>query len=82
MASGLTVVASAVGGTAEAVVNGKTGLLFGKDDENALKIAAKRVVEDPKEAARLGAAARRVCEERYGFAQVATRLEQLYRGET
>lgn len=81
MASGLAVVASAVGGTAEAVENGKTGLLFGKDDENVLKLAVRRVIDDPKEAARLGAAARLICEERYGFARVADRLERLYRGE-
>lgn len=81
MASGLAIVASSVGGTAEAIENGKTGLLFGKDDESAAKIAARRVVDDPKEAAHLGAAARLVCEERYALAHVADRLMALYRGE-
>ena len=79
MATGLAVVASAVGGTAEAVENGKTGLLFEKENGSEAMSCIRRVLDDPKDAARLGAAARRVCEERYALARTAARLEELYR---
>lgn len=81
MASGLAVVASAVGGTAQTVEDGRTGLLFARDDEKAAAACVRRLLEEPGLAARLGAGARRACEQRYALPRVVDRLEALYRGE-
>ena len=80
MASGLAPLASNVGGTAETVAHERTGLLFDRDDENALKDAARRLEVEPGLAARLGAAARAQAESRYAIGRVVARLEDLYRG--
>lgn len=80
MASGLPVIASAVGGSAETLEDGVTGLLFARDDEKAAAACVRRVLDEPELAARLGANARRVCLERYSLPRLAARLEELYRG--
>jgi glycosyltransferase involved in cell wall biosynthesis len=79
MASGLVVIASAVGGSAETIEDGVTGLLFARDDEKAAAACVRRVLDEPELSVRLGANARRVCEERYALSRVAGRLEELYR---
>ncbi len=81
MASGLPVIASAVGGTSETLEDGVTGLLFARDDEKAAAACVRRVLDQPDFAAKLGANARRACEERYSLPRIAARLEELYRGE-
>lgn len=81
MASGLAVVASAVGGTAETVEHEKTGLLFAKDDAEGAGAQIRRVLNDDGLRARLGAGARHEVERRYSIARVAGRLLELYRGE-
>ena len=80
MSSGLAVIASAVGGSAETIEDGVTGLLFARDDGKAAAACARRLLDEPALAAKLGANARRACEERYALARVAARLEELYRG--
>jgi glycosyltransferase involved in cell wall biosynthesis len=80
MSSGLAVIASAVGGSAETLQDGVTGLLFARDDAQAAAACVRRVLDEPELAARLGANARRACLERYALARVASRLEELYRG--
>jgi glycosyltransferase involved in cell wall biosynthesis len=80
MAAGLPSLASAVGGTAQTLENGRTGLLFGRDDEAALKAGASRLAKDPELRARLGAAAREEAKARYSLDTVAARLRLLYRG--
>lgn len=80
MAAGLPSLASAVGGTAQTLENGRTGLLFGRDDEAALKAAAARLASDPELRARLGGAAREEAKARYSLDAVAARLRLLYRG--
>lgn len=79
MSSGLAVLASRVGGTAETVEDGRTGLLFDRDDEGALRDAARRLASDAGLRARLGAAARAEAEARYSLSRVTGRLEELYR---
>lgn len=59
MASGLPVVASAVAGIPEAVVDGSAGLLFPPGDAMALAAALGRLCDNPSLRARLGAEARR-----------------------
>ncbi|MDE2490864.1 MAG: glycosyltransferase family 4 protein, partial [Elusimicrobia bacterium] len=81
MSSGLAPLASAVGGTAQTLEDGRTGLLFGRDDEAGLRAAARRLAVEPGLAARLGAAARDLVLERYALPRVLDRLEALYRGE-
>lgn len=80
MASGLPVIASAVGGSAETLEDGVTGLLFARDDAQAAAACVRRVLDQPDLAVKLGAHARRACLERYSLARVAARLEELYRG--
>jgi D-inositol-3-phosphate glycosyltransferase len=58
MASGLPVIASAVGGLTDYIVDGENGLLVPAHDPAALAAAIVRVVQDPRLRARLGAAAR------------------------
>jgi glycosyltransferase involved in cell wall biosynthesis len=80
MASGLAPLASRVGGTAEAVANEATGLLFERDDEAGLAAALRRLSDEPGLAARLGAAARAEVERRYSLDAVVARLEDIYCG--
>lgn len=80
MSSGLAPLASSVGGTAETVADGRTGLLFSRDDEAGLKDAARRLASESGLAARLGAAARADILERFSLGRVVDRLERLYRG--
>lgn len=79
MAAGLPALASAVGGSAQTVKDGVTGLLFGKDDEAAAKDACARLAKDAGLRARLGAAAREEAVSGYALDAVAVRLETLYR---
>jgi glycosyltransferase involved in cell wall biosynthesis len=58
MAHGRPVVATAVGGLAEAVVGGETGLLVEPGDADALRSAIERLLGDADLRARLGAAGR------------------------
>jgi len=58
MAHGRPVVATRVGGLAEAVVDGETGLLVAPGDVAALRAALERLLSDPALAARMGAAGR------------------------
>jgi glycosyltransferase involved in cell wall biosynthesis len=53
-ASGLPVVATAVGGIPEAVVHQKTGLLVQPDDPNALAEAVSTLLADPGRARSMG----------------------------
>ena len=67
MAYGRPVVATPVGGLADAVVDGETGLLVPPRDPAALRAALERLLEDPLLRARLGDAARRRARELYGL---------------
>lgn len=79
MARGRPVVASAVGGLAEAVVSGETGLLVPPDDAPALAAALARVVGDAGFAARLGAAGARRVEEHFLADSMVAAYQILYR---
>ncbi|PCI40780.1 MAG: hypothetical protein COB53_00365 [Elusimicrobia bacterium] len=79
MGSGLAVCASAVGGTKEAVVDGKTGLLFDFDDDEAMGAAIERYLRDIDLAPRFGIAGRVEAEKRFAMNVVAKRYMELYR---
>jgi glycosyltransferase involved in cell wall biosynthesis len=70
MAHGRPVVASAVGGLAELVVDGETGLLVAPGDRAALRTALDRLLTDRELRRRLGTAGRRRIAERYGWERV------------
>jgi glycosyltransferase involved in cell wall biosynthesis len=65
MAAGIPVVASNVGGVAELVVDGETGILVPPGDVEALGAALRRLVVDPELRRRLGAAGRARAEARF-----------------
>ncbi len=65
MAAGKPVVATKVGGAAEAVDDGETGFLVGSDDDEAMASRLIELLDDPKMATALGAAGRSVAAERF-----------------
>ncbi|PCJ66597.1 MAG: hypothetical protein COA73_00895 [Candidatus Hydrogenedentota bacterium] len=83
MASGLPVVASAVGGIEEVIENDVRGLLVpsAADDgfSEAFYKAVTGLVEDVEERRRLGNAARRFIENDYSLENAALTLENIYR---
>jgi glycosyltransferase involved in cell wall biosynthesis len=78
MASGLAVLGSRVGGTAEAVEEGKTGLLFVAQDEAELCDKLKSFLAEPGLATRMGTAARDKAVRDYSLERVAESYEKLY----
>lgn len=79
MACETPVVASAVGGILEVVEDGKTGLLVEPGRPDALAAAIRRLLDDPALARDMGRAGRQRVEERFSWASVAERTEQVYR---
>jgi glycosyltransferase involved in cell wall biosynthesis len=77
MAAGLPVVATAVGGTPEVVVDGETGLLVPPADPEALAAAMERCLEDPRITATFGRAGRARVEAHFGEAAMLRRVEDL-----
>ena len=78
MAAGVPVVATRVGGTAEAVEDGVTGLLVPPEDGVALTRAIVRVLDDRELAARLGRAGRERAVERFSLDAMIRATERLY----
>jgi glycosyltransferase involved in cell wall biosynthesis len=79
MAAGRPVVASRVGGLAEAVVDGGTGLLVEADEPEALAHALSRLATDRTLAARLGGAGRARVEAEFLPARMVDGYDRLYR---
>jgi len=79
MAAGRAVVASAVGGLADAVVDGRTGLLVPPGDAVALGAALERVLHEPALRAALGAAGPARVAEGFLAEQMVEAYERLYR---
>lgn len=78
MASGLPVIASAVGGLLDLVDDGRNGLLVPARDAAALASAIDRLVAQPTFAASLGESARRHVRDRYSFDRMVASFEHLY----
>jgi glycosyltransferase involved in cell wall biosynthesis len=74
MAAGLPIVATAVGGTPDAVVDGETGLLVPPADSQALARQVLRMLGDREQMRRMGAAGRWRAEERYDNRVVAAEV--------
>jgi D-inositol-3-phosphate glycosyltransferase len=79
MACGLPVVASAVGGLVDTVVDGATGLLVPPQDPAALAVALRRLLADDGLRAAYGAAGADRAHARYRWERVAADTEQVYR---
>lgn len=79
MAAGNPVVATDVGGTPDAVVDGETGCLVPVGDPDALAGALDRILADRSLARRLGEAGRRRARERYAPEAALSGLERTYR---
>ena len=78
MAYARPVIATAVGGLPDAVVDGETGLLVPPGDLAALRSALERLLGDADLRTRLGTNARRFAEERLGFETAATATIEMY----
>lgn len=79
MAAGLPVVATAVGGVPELVVDGVTGRLVPPQQPDALADAVAALLARPDRGRALGAAGRRRIVEQFDLADRVAELEQLYR---
>ncbi len=72
------VIATAVNGTPEAVIDGVTGLLVAPDDVEGLSSAILTLVNDPDRAARMGEEGRRVAVDRFSLRAYLRGIEALY----
>ena len=80
-AAGVPSVAGDSGGSAEAVVDGETGLVVrDPSDPTAVADALDRLISDPRLASRQGQAARRRAESLFGYDVLAARLMQALDG--
>lgn len=78
MASGLPVVATAVGGIPELVAHGRTGRLVPSGDVEALAGAVLDLLADPARAEEFGRAGRSRIEQTYSFDRMVGQFEDLY----
>jgi glycosyltransferase involved in cell wall biosynthesis len=78
MAAGRPIVATAVGGTVDAVEDGRTGLLVPAGDADALAAAIASLLRDPTRARTLGDAARQAARSRYQASTVMSQLGRVY----
>jgi glycosyltransferase involved in cell wall biosynthesis len=67
MGAGLPVVATAIGGIAEAVEDGASGLLIPPDDPRALADAIARLAGDAGLRSRMGQRGREICREKFDY---------------
>lgn len=79
MACGLPVVATRVGGNAEVVLDGETGLLVPAGDVQQLADAVARLWRNPDEAQRYGLAGRERVVQHFDIERMVRQYEDLYR---
>ena len=80
MASGLPVVATAVGGNAELVEEGETGFLVPPGEQEHMANALERYIVDHDLLAAHGRNARRLAEDRFSLAGMVHRYDEIYSG--
>ncbi len=78
MAASLPVVATNVGGNAEAVIDGVSGFLVPPEDPAALAAAITRVLSDPSRAKAMGLAGRALAAERFTTEAMMSRITNAY----
>ena len=79
MACGVPVIASAVGGLVDTVVDGVTGLHVPPREPAAAAAAARRLLSDPAYSRALGAAGAKRAKRRYGWERVSSSTLDVYR---
>ncbi len=79
MASGLPVIATAVSGTSEVMLDGRTGWIVPPGDADALAEAMADLLSDPAHAHAMGSAARARVAESFGALAQAEHLASLFR---
>jgi glycosyltransferase involved in cell wall biosynthesis len=80
MEAGLPIVATDVGGVAEAVTAGETALLVPPDDAPALAEAIRTLLEDPELRSRLGRRAHERWQAKFDVPVMVAAYERVYRG--
>ena len=78
MLAGLPIIASAVGGIPDLIVEGATGLLIEPGNPTAIAKAITRIANDAQLAARCGAAARELAEKIYRSDEIAAAVGAVY----
>ena len=79
MAASLPVIATDVGGNAEAIHHGVSGFLVPPDDPGALAAAILRLLLDPSQAKAMGEAGEKLAAERFTTAAMMNRITDTYR---
>ena len=78
MAAGLPTIASRVGGTAELVQDGVTGLLVPAEDANALAGALLQFLRNPERARQIANNGQRFAVENFSFERLIREIDELY----
>ena len=78
MAAGLPTIASRVGGNAELIEDGVTGVLVPREDAAALSRAMLRLLRDPDLSLRISTNGRRLAMENYSFERLVREVSGLY----
>jgi glycosyltransferase involved in cell wall biosynthesis len=78
LASGTALITTAAGGIGAVVENHLTAAIVPERDVDALSSALRRLGSDPAMRVRLGAAARDLVEQKFGWAQTAAQFEEAY----
>jgi glycosyltransferase involved in cell wall biosynthesis len=78
MASGLPVLATDVGASAELVQTGVSGVVVPADDVPSLAAALLALAQDPARAAAMGGAGRRIVEQRFSLSAMVAAYEVVY----
>lgn len=81
-ACGTAVIATMAGGVGEHVEHGETGFMVPPDDPRALREVLTQLVVDVARRRAVGAAARRMVEERFDVEKAAEFLAEMYREQT
>ena len=79
MAASLPIVATDVGGNAEAVKDGVTGFIVPPEDPESLACAIKRLLADPTRASEMGVAGKALAAEEFTLDAMMYRTTQTYR---
>jgi glycosyltransferase involved in cell wall biosynthesis len=79
MCAGLPVVCTSVGGTAEVVIDGETGLLVPAGDDPAIASAILRLIGDPAMRQRMGAAGTQRARRLFSETTMVERYAGLYK---
>jgi L-malate glycosyltransferase len=78
MAAGLPTIATRVGGNAELVEDGVTGLLVPPEDSTALASALLQLLKDPDLSRRMAASGQKIATEDYSFGRLIRQTDALY----